>query len=587
MAIVKLEDFEHIRLRPGMYVGTTETPINLLFELIDNSADECLIGASNYLCIILDYDSHKYTVLDKGRGIPLKAKNFKEDAPVIIATKLFSGGKFDNELYKYRSGLHGVGLVAVNALSSEMEIITIKDNNTHRRYIFHGQNVAVEDMPSQQFSTLVSFMPDPAYFDSIDIDKDIIIDRLKSIMLCCNNDKLKIQLVIRKNNKTDVIDIQNTLLDEFKSNCTEFIEISNTHNGEEFTLYLGYKDDDRSKDIISIVNTLPIYDGTHIKMLQKIIKDYMYDKAQKNKYHIRKEDVLVRMHALCILKISNPSFSGQSKYALNNKQDSLKNLISETKITKTLDKYPDFVTNWLKSVEEYRIDLDKTRKVKKNGKGSTVVVEGLRDCTSPNIEERELFILEGESAGGTLLQCRDATKHAVLPLTGKILNVNKASKNKFFNNKVIMRLFQAMGVTPFTDDISQLRYDKIILLSDADPDGEHITVLLLSLFDYAAPSIIKNGKLYVAVTPLFGCYINKKFVPIFDEETLKKYKDKGIHIYRYKGLGEMQPDELKACALDPSTRKLIQILSSQGKLTIDKILKDKKALVKTYFNVGG
>lgn len=578
LAIVKLDDFEHIQLRPGMYIGTTETPVNLLFELIDNAADECLIGKSNYMCVMMDFDLKKYVVLDKGRGIPLQAKNFKEDAPIVIATKLFSGGKFDNELYKYRSGLHGVGLVAVNALSSEMEIITIKDKKSHRRYIFHGQQVAIEDMPSQQFSTLVAFKPDPKYFDSLLIDKQIIIDRLKAIMACCNNPDLKIQLVIKENNNTEVIDIPNDVIEQFKQNCTECIEINN----DDFVMYLGYKDDERSKYIMSIVNTLPIYDGTHIKMLQKIIKDYMYDKAQKNKYHIQKEDILVKMHLLCILKLSNPSFSGQTKYALNMKQEQLKDIISESKIIKALDKAQTFVTNWLKCVEEYRINLDKTRKVKKNGKGSLVVVEGLRDCTSTNIEEREIFILEGESAGGTLLQCRDAAKHAVLPLTGKILNVNRASKNKFFNNKIIMRIFQAIGITPFSDDISQLRFGKIVLLADADPDGEHITVLLLSLFDYAAPNLIKEGKLYVALTPLFGCYYNKKFIPIFDEDTLNKFKDKNVHIYRYKGLGEMQPEELHACALNPITRKLIKILPNEGKTTIEKILQDKKSLVSAY-----
>ena len=145
-----------------------------------------------------------------------------------------------------------------------------------------------------------------------------------------------------------------------------------------------------------------------------------------------------------------------------------------------------------------------------------------------------------------------------------------------------MRIFQAIGITPFSDDISQLRFGKIILLADADPDGEHITALLLSLFDYAAPNLIKEGKLYVALTPLFGCYYNKKFIPIFDEDTLHKFKDKNVHIYRYKGLGEMQPEELHACALNPTTRKLIKILPNEGKTTIEKILQDKKSLVSAY-----
>jgi DNA gyrase subunit B len=292
------------------------------------------------------------------------------------------------------------------------------------------------------------------------------------------------------------------------------------------------------------------------------------------------------MRILCIAKITDPAFSGQTKYALDMKESDLEGLISSNQIIKELEKNQEFVTQWLEYAEDYRIDLDSKKKMKNKKTKKNVMVEGLRECTSNNIEERELFILEGESAGGTLLQCRDTTIHAILPLTGKILNVQKASKERFFDNKPVMKIFQAIGIRPFNNDIKDLRYGKIIINCDSDPDGGHIATLLLSLFDYAAPKIIEEGRLFVAETPLFGCYIKNKFTPIFDDDTLKKYKERGYHIYRYKGLGEMQPAELQSCVLDKKSRKLIKVLpNSDSKITVDQILNDKKAIIADYFKI--
>jgi DNA gyrase subunit B len=588
MPIKKLEDFEHIRLRPGMYIGTTETPIHLLYELIDNAADECLVGQSNFLCVVIDKDNNKYSVVDKGRGIPLKSKSLKGEVPEVIATQLFSGGKFDNILYQHRSGLHGVGLVAVNALSSEFEIITVKNKNKHRKYVFNGKEVTKEDIPSKSFSTMVTFKPDQQYFDTIDIDTNTIIERLKSILVYKHKKNIEIKLIIKENKKETVIDIKNDIEEKFKKELTNFIEITNQAQNDDIKILIGYDEEVKTRKFFGVINAIQVHQGTHMKMIQNIIRDYLYNKATKKKFHVNKEDVTLGLRILCIAKITDPSFSGQTKYALDMKESNLENLISKNKIVKCLDNNSEFVDSWLQYAQDYRIDLDSKKKMKNKRTKKHVLVEGLRDCTSKNITERELFILEGESAGGTLLQCRDTTRHAVLPLRGKILNVNKASKDKFFNNKTIMSIFQTIGITPFSDDITTLRYDFITLTCDSDPDGGHITTLLLSLFDYAAPKIIEEGKLYIADAPLYGCYEKKKFIPIFDNTELEKYRAKGYHIYRFKGLGEMQPAELKSCILDHKTRKLIQVLpNTNPTLSVEKILKDKINIIKDYVKLGG
>ena len=463
MAIRALSEFEHIRLCPGNYIGGTETPTHLLYELIDNSADECITGNSKFLAVIMNYDDNKYTVVDKGRGIPLKSKEFKEDAPVIIATKLFTGGKFDNDLYQHRSGLHGEGLVIVNALSTAFEIIT-KNKDKHRQYTFNGQNVEIKDIEQKKYSTSVSFSPDPTYFDTVVIDKNVIEARLKSILVYNKEKDIEMILIIVKDDKITKIEIKDTIVQEFESDCDKFINTQISSKKDELSLYVGCSSENKTKKFKGIINTLNVDMGTHQKMIENILREYLYEKAVKNKMHVNKEDVFIGGRILAIMKITNPAFAGQTKYALNMKESTIDHIINKNSIIKFLDANTDFVDYWLNIAQSYRIEIDSKKQTKTRKSRNIIIVDDLKDCLSNDLEERELFLLEGQSAGGTLQLARDINIHAILPLRGKVLNVLNVDKKKVFNSKAIMNIFTAMNVKPFSEDLSGLRYGKTIIL---------------------------------------------------------------------------------------------------------------------------
>ena len=583
MAIRGLSEFEHIQLCPGNYMGSTENPTHLLYELIDNSADECLTGNSNFLAVIMDLDNNKYTVVDKGRGIPIKSPDFKEDAPVVIATKLFTGGKFDNDLYQHRSGLHGEGLVIVNALSTSFEIIT-KNGNQHRHYIFNGTDVTKKDVDKKQFSTSVSFTPNEKHFETVFIDPELIENRLKSILVYDNEDKIEMLLIIMKDNNVISKKITNTIVKEFETECSKYLTTTIQNKKDELRLYVGYTNEgSKYKKFKGVINTLNVDQGTHQKMIETIVKDYLYEKAVKAKLHVNKEDVLIGGRLMAILKITNPAFAGQTKYSLNMRESDIEHIINKNSIIKFLENDQTFVMNWLALAQEYRIELDTKKQTKTRKSRNVVMVEDLKDCTSANVDERELFLLEGQSAGGTLQLARDINIHALLPLRGKVLNVLNADKKKILNSKTLMNIFTAINVKPFTTDLSDIRYGKICIMADADHDGRHIAALLISMFDHCLPNIINEGYLHVVETPLFGYYNKKQFIPIYDETELDSLKEKKIQIFRYKGLGEMEPNELAVCALNPQYRKLIQVIRVDGQITVNDVWNNRSSLINEYF----
>jgi len=587
MAIRLLTEFEHIRQRPGNYIGSTETPTHLLYELIDNAADECITNNSNFLAVILDYDTNTYSVVDKGRGIPIRSKDFKEELPILICTKLFTGGKFDNDLYQHRSGLHGEGLVIVNALSTSFEIIT-KNKNKHRQYTFKNANLVVcEDIEQKNYSTKVSFTPDPQFFTTTHIDKDIIIERLQSILAYDGTD-IEINLIVIKNGKPSLTRIRNTLVETFLEDCTEHICTDIEGKKDTIRLYIGYNDQSRSRKFLGVVNTLNVSAGVHQRLIEQYVRDYLYDRAQKAKMHVNKEDVLYGARIMAIMKITNPSFSGQTKFALEMKEEDLIHIINETTIQKLLINNAEFVNRWLELAQNYRTEIDSKRQMKTRKTRNVVLVEGLKDCLSNDVEEREIFLLEGESAGGTLLNARNKNIHAILPLRGKIKNVLRGDRTAITQNKVLMNIFTAINVRPFSDNIDGLRYGKICVLADADEDGKHIAMLLLSLFDRCAPQIIEDGRLYVVEAPLFGTYVQKTFYPLYTPEDVERFRKKGNEIFRFKGLGEMQPNELASSALNIETRRLIQVQPKDvNQESIFDVWRNRTQLVSDYLFVKG
>ena len=588
MAIRELTQFEHIRQNQSMYISRSDCPIHLLWEIIDNAADELISGYAFHLEVTVDNVNHIYSVTDDGRGIPITSSNFSKEVPIVIATTMYSGGKFDNDLYNAHAGLHGMGLSIVNALSNQL-IITVKSGRKHRRYTFNSsddQNIIPENIKKENYSTKVEFHPAGRYFDTLDIDKTEVIERLKCISASSNKDAS----IILHYNDQDII-IENDLIKNYTEKCTEYIDFNMSGERESdgkliqdtMDVYIGYASDIKTSKFSGIVNTLSMNKGHHQKFIENAVIEYLYDRAVKNDKHVQKSDMLLGSNIFCIAKISNPSFTGQSKYELSGKSDRYSHLFKKEVIFKELDKHPEFTDSWINLIEEYRMNLDTSKNLKVKKSRNKVDVEDLKDCTSKVLEERELYIVEGQSAGGTLLQSRDVKRHAVLPLRGKILNVLNASFDKILKSETLAKIFNTIGIRPNDPDINKIRYGKVIILTDPDKDGGHISALLVSFFNKFAKSLIDEGKLYVSIMPLYGVTLKKKFIPIYDDAELSKYRGKE-HITRYKGLGEMDASELKVCAFDEDTRRLIKVIPSEEG-TIENIWNNKKDIISEYSDI--
>ena len=590
MAIRHMTEFEHIQTRTGHYIRDTSTPFYLLTEVIDNSADELLSKKADTIVVTLNYKDGVYSVIDNGRGIPVRQEGLEHDVPIEICTDLRTGGKFDNDLYDQKSGLHGEGLTIVNALSEYLNI-TVKDKRKHLEYIFHNspdKNISPNVIKGLSYSTKVEFKPDPQYFDSVIINKDDVVERLKCVLVTANNDKVAVVLkVIEPDGTEENIDIENDIVKNFQSKST-----SNTYTGcftgkritpegktitDEIVVYIN-RTDTTQFSYSSIVNTLPMTTaGADRVFIRKAFNEYLFKKA-KDRY-VSEDDMVAGINVLLIAKLSDPSFSGQQKYSLVGGRGKYDYIFNQTNVDKLLDKFPEFVEAQINYAETVKMNKD-SKNIGK-GKKSRVNVENLRDCTSKKLEDRELYIVEGNSAGGTLLQARDVSKHAVLPLRGKILNVLNSSFDKIIDSKTLGMIFNSIGIKPNNPDLSELRYGKIITCQDGDSDGQHIAALLVSFFSKFAKDLIMNGNLFVAETPLFGTYEKGKFIPIYDIPTYEKYRNKGNKISRYKGLGEMSPEELHECVFNETTRHLIQVNPSNLE-DIENIWENKNEIVKGY-----
>lgn len=591
MAIRHVSEFEHIQTRPGHYVRDTTTPFYLLTEVIDNSADELLSKKADTIIVTLDYQKGVYSVIDNGRGIPIRQEGLTYDVPIEICTDLRTGGKFDNDLYDQKSGLHGEGLTIVNALSEYLNI-TVKDKRSHKEYIFYNspsKDVKPNVIKGLSYSTKVEFKPDPQYFDTVEISKDDVIERLKCILVTANNEKVNVSLkVIDKSGKESNVDIDNDIITNFnkKSDKDTYVGVIKgkrvTPEGKEITdevtVYMN-RSETTQFSYSSIVNTLPMTTiGADRIFIRKAFNDYLFRKA-KDRY-VSEDDMVVGINVLLIAKLSDPSFSGQQKYSLVGGRGKYDYIFNQANIDKLLDKFPSFVTDQIDYAESVKMNKD-SKNIGKVKKGSRVNVENLRDCTSKKIEDRELYIVEGTSAGGTLLKARDVTRHAVLPLRGKIVNVLNSSFDKIVDSKTLGSIFNAIGIKPNDNDLSTLRYSKVVINTDADSDGEHLSALLTSFFVKFASNLVANGNLYIAVMPLFGTYEKKKFIPIFDDASYEHYRKKGNSISRYKGLGEMSPEELYECVFNENTRHFIQVTQSNVD-DIVSIWENKQDIVKDY-----
>lgn len=561
-----MDEISHVRLNAGMYIGSTETPTHLIEEALDNSLDEALAGHATIVAININTKDHIFSVMDNGRGIP-----FENDIPITISTKLFSGAKFQDSKSAYAicSGLHGVGLVAVNALSNTYEVEVYREG---KKASFRFENAKIKEKRIDKFdgaapfSTKITFKPDKKIFQKLTPD----LDRLRRRLLTAAVELNDCLFVLNIDGKRETIKLTEEQFFDFyclgdykkeKDNTTELIKIHAKDANEQFNILFAYSMSSMSPRVISSVNLLPVDNaGTHVNMFFDVIKDFFTNKSKKNGFVFQPADALSGLRAYISLELVKPEFSGQSKEKLINRKEYLDKLIIKVKqgIESYFNENKELQDKLLAFFDDYRRRQD-AKKIKKGsdgfGKRFSTKFTKLRDCSS---DHGELFIVEGDSALGSIQQCRDPRSHAIFPLKGKIPSIVTAKD--ILKNAEIGELIQSLGtgVGP-AFDINKLKYNKIICATDADADGGHIFCLLTMTLANLVPEIIQKGHYYLARTPLYAISKGKEFIPIWSDDELEKARKTNSKILRFKGLGELDPWQMKICALDHKTRKLIKV----------------------------
>ena len=603
-SIEVLTGLDPVKKRPGMYTNT-ENPNHLAQEIIDNSIDEVLAGFACSVEISL-YKDGSIEIIDNGRGMPVDVHPEHNMSGVeLIMTKLHSGGKFNNKNYTHSGGLHGVGISVVNALSSRLEAEIKRDGKLHKIVFENGNKV--EDLSvmgtvgKKNTGTKVRFWPNKKYFDECKINTKALKNLLEAKAILCKGLSIK-YFDESKNEKFNWLFTAGLYgyLDEKLRSETLPLEpffIDNFSNGESFidTVFCWCETPDESIRN-SYVNLIPTpQDGSHVLGLKNGVYDAIKTYMEKNSLNIKNvkvtaNDSFAQLNYVLSLKITNPQFSGQTKEKLSNKD--VTPFVSSTikdLLTIWLNQHPDEANSIIESINglaQKRINSDK-KVARKRIMNTTIRLPGkLTDCISSDVAATELFIVEGDSAGGSAKQARDKNFQAVMPLKGKILNSWELDADTIMNSQEVHNIATAIGVDPDSDDISGLRYSKICILADADSDGLHIATLLCAMFFRHFGKLIQNGNIYIAQPPLFRIDIAKNTFYALDEvekeSIIKKHSKSNskINIMRFKGLGEMNPSQLRESTMDISSRKLIQLTLSESDADheiLDKLLAKKRS----------
>ncbi len=581
--ITVLKDLEPVQLRPGMYTDTTR-PNHLGQEVIDNSVDEALSGFATQVDVILHSDN-SLEVIDNGRGMPVDMHSTEKMSGVeLILTKLHAGGKFSNKNYTFSGGLHGVGISVVNALSEWVEI-TIKRNGEIYTIAF-ANGVKVEDLkvigscPKRQTGTTVRFYPNPKYFDSPKFSVSRLRHLLKAKAVLCP--KLTINFTDQINNTQETWYYEDGLADYLTEALKEFESLPNppfvgdvVNDTEAVSWALSWLPEGGDVLAESYVNLIPtIQGGTHVNGLRQGLLNAMVEFCEFHNLlprgvKLTADDIWNRCAYVLSLKIQEPQFAGQQKERLSSRQ-------AASYVTNTIK---DAFSLWLNqnvqigqqlaemAISSAQSRLRAAKKVVRKKLVSGPALPGkLADCTAQDLNRTELFLVEGDSAGGSAKQARDKEFQAILPLRGKILNTWEVAADQVLASTEVHDIAIAMGIDPDNDDLSQLRYGKVCILADADSDGLHIATLLCALFLRHFPNLVKNGHVYVAMPPLYRIDIGKDEVHYALDENEKEAilarlaKKKGKpNVQRFKGLGEMNPSQLRETTMDPSTRRLVQL----------------------------
>ena len=584
-----LEGLEAVRKRPGMYIGSTSARglHHLVYEIVDNSVDEALAGFCDTINVQINHDG-SVTVRDNGRGIPVGIQK-KAGIPAVevVFTILHAGGKFGNGGYKVSGGLHGVGDYVVNALSEWLEVKICQEGKIYQQRYERGKvmyplKVVGECDPSLH-GTEVTFFPDKEIFETIEFDYDTLKIRLRETAFLTKN--LKIILKDDREEKHERTFHYEGGIREFVTYLNRgkvplydqviycegmrdgvYVEVSMQHN------------DSYTENIYSFVNNINTPEGgTHLTGFKNALTKTFNDYARKNKLlkdsedSLSGEDIREGLTAIISVKIGEPQFEGQTKQKLGNSEarGAVDSVVSE-QLTYFLEQNPAVA----KSMLEKSILAQRARAAARKARDLTrrkTALEGmalpgkLADCSDKNPENCEIFLVEGDSAGGSAKDARNKSTQAILPLRGKILNVEKARLDRIYGNAEIKSMITAFGTGIHDDfDISKLRYHKIIIMTDADVDGAHISTLLLTFIYRFMPELIKQGYVYLAQPPLYKVEKNKRIWYAYSDKELNSIlteigRDNNNKIQRYKGLGEMNPEQLWETTMDPERRILLRV----------------------------
>ena len=585
--ITVLEGLSAVRKRPSMYIGSTGSRglHHLIYEVIDNSIDEAMAGFCNNVLVVLNKDN-SVTVVDNGRGIPVKkVERFNKPAVEIVLTKLHAGAKFGGEGYKVSGGLHGVGISVVNALSEKLRVEVRRDGHIYRQDYKRGEPVTalIKGEKSSTHGTAITFYPDREIFEDIDYKFEILASRMKEMAFL--NKGLKITLVDKRgeSEKKEIYQYEGGIVDFVKYLCEKkdvlhkkVIYIKNEVDDHEVEIAMQYTDG-YLESVFSFANNINTTEGgTHLSGFKGAITRTVNDYARSNNIlkekdeNLSGEDIREGLTAIISVKLKDPQFEGQTKTKLGNSE--MKGFVESTvnaKLSEFLGENPaigKIIVNKCLEASRARAAAKKARDLtrKKSLLESGSLPGKLADCSINDPKYCELFLVEGDSAGGSAKQARDRRFQAILPLRGKILNVEKARLHKILSSEAIQAMVTATGSGVGEDfDIENARYHKVIIMTDADVDGAHIRTLILTFFYRYMPKLIEAGYVYIAQPPLFQIKNGKEISYVYSEKELnnikKKYEDQKINVQQYKGLGEMDPEQLWETTMSPEARTLLKV----------------------------
>ena len=584
-----LEGLEAVRKRPGMYIGSTSVRglHHLVYEIVDNSVDEALAGFCSHIEVQINADN-SITVQDDGRGIPVDTQK-KAGLPAVevVFTILHAGGKFGGGGYKVSGGLHGVGASVVNALSEWLEVEICRDGKVYKQRYERGKTMyplkVVGECAPDKHGTRVVFLPDKEIFEETVYDYDTLKVRLRETAFLTKNLKITLR---------DDREVKHEKTFHYEGGIKEFVTYLNRSNEKlyEPVIYCeGIKDkvfvevamqhnDSYTENIYTFVNNINTPEGgTHLAGFKSALTKTFNDYAKKNKLlkenepALSGEDIREGLTAIISVKIEEPQFEGQTKQKLGNSEAraAVDAIVSE-QLTYFLEQNPTVAKIICEKSILAKRARDAARKARemtrrKSALDGMALPGKLADCSDKNPEKCEIYIVEGDSAGGSAKEARNKSNQAILPLRGKILNVEKARLDRIYGNAEIRAMITAFGTGIHEDfDISKLRYNKIIIMTDADVDGAHISTLLLTFLYRFMPDLIREGHVYLAQPPLYKIEKNKRVWYAYSDDELNSIlteigRDNNNKIQRYKGLGEMDAEQLWETTMDPERRILLRV----------------------------